>query len=77
MKLDLDDIYYDPIIRQDCIQQGALRYVVDRYQVISKGYHEFFLKDGGLWGKVGTIEERVIYQPPKDVDKEGKNYEHP
>lgn len=54
--------YYDPIIRQNCAQFGSMIHVVgDDGTPVSKGYHSLYMRHGELFGKVGSIEERVTY----------------
>lgn len=57
-------------------KRGARKYIIDMNtgEEISRGYHEFFRKDGKLWGCMGAVEEEVqlftpeLPQVPLEID---------
>ncbi len=55
---------YDKKLRLLLATTGALSYVVDprSAQEISGGYHDFFWRDGKLYGRTGSTEEEVVLE---------------
>lgn len=57
-------------------QTGGMSYIVNAEtgEAASKGYHDFFMKNGELFGVTGAREERVYYKP-KQIEENNTQLE--
>lgn len=67
--------YIDPFIGNLSVGKlGAMKYILDKPggKPITRGYHEFFMHQGTLMGKIGNNESRIYYEYSKFSEEQIK-----
>jgi|GEM_PF-2752253 len=65
---EFHDLHFQQDVQRLISKTGAMNYIIDPMtgQEISDGYHEFFMKDGKLYGRKGATVEEVV--PKKEIE---------